>query len=124
MLYEILQAPLRATLVSLGACQTAQVEGPATFPESLAHAFLGGGAQFVIASLWNAFDDECEKFAQRFYGALKQGTAPAAAFREAQLAQLESLGGYHDGYAFSDAELTRAANFVLLSARQPERNIA
>jgi tetratricopeptide (TPR) repeat protein len=126
MLYEILGASLRASIVSLGACRTAKIEGPSTFPESLAHAFLGGGAQYVVASLWDAFDEDCLTFAENFYGALTCGSEPAAAFRDAQLRQAESIGLSSTGCDYGmldDHDFSRFANFVLLSARkQQERN--
>jgi CHAT domain-containing protein len=123
MLYEILGTSLRASIVSLGACRTARIEGPNSFPESLAHAFLGGGAQYVVASLWDAFDDECLKFAGDFYGALTDGSEPAAAFRDAQLRQAESIGFTStsgDYGALNDDHFAQFANFVLLSACRQE----
>ncbi len=120
MLYEVLGVPLRAKVVSLGACHTARSEGPTTFPESLAHAFLGAGAQFVIASLWAADDDQSLHFSNNFYTMLKQGASPAVAFRRAQLRQANYLraNGRRDYVSFADEDFARMANFVLLSARK------
>lgn len=118
----VLGVPLRATVISLGACHTATSEGPATFPESLAHALLGAGVRFVIASLWEADDNECRRFARDFYTALKQGIDPAAAFHQAQLQQAANLrfAADHCNYdCFSDSDFASVANFILLSARKP-----
>jgi CHAT domain-containing protein len=123
MFYEILSVPLHAQVVSLGACHTAESEGPISFPESLGHAFLGAGARFVIASLWAAVDEEARSFAHGFYGALNQSKEPPVAFRQAQLqqvARLRSTLGRSDYASFVDEDFAWLANFVLLGARRKQ----
>jgi CHAT domain-containing protein/tetratricopeptide (TPR) repeat protein len=123
MLHEVLGVPLRATIISMGACHTARSEGPATFPESLAHALLGAGASFVIASLWEADDNECRRFAHEFYTALKQGVDSTTAFHKAQSQQVAKQCialGRRNYDSFSDRDFASVANFILLSARKPD----
>jgi hypothetical protein len=120
IVHRLLGVPLRAAVVSLGACHTARSEGPTSFPESLAHALVGAGVRFVIGSLWAADDAECLHFSRAFYTALKQSRDPAEAFHEAQLEQLQRLrsgASRDDGAALNDEDFARAANFVLISAR-------
>jgi CHAT domain-containing protein len=119
LLYEILQVRLKAIVVSLGACHTAKSEGPTFFPESLAHVLLGAGAQVVIASQWQANDEESLHFAHDFYTTLKQDTDPIKAFHQAQLIQVKryyssSPQGIMDWSC--EEILARIANFVLFSA--------
>ena len=119
MFYEILGVPVRATVLSLGACQTAKSDGPVSFPESLAHALLGAGARFVLASLWDADPEECAAFHHEFYLALREDQDPVTAFKRAQQTQIEAwqaLRDRGDGPTCDEA-LAKRANFVLLSAR-------
>lgn len=120
-LHEVLGVCLRASVVDLGACHTARSDGPTSFPESLGHAFLGAGASVVIASLWEAVDNEAMNFASDFYNMLKLNTDPYFAFHRAQLQQVTRLrlsSKYGDSTHFSDLDLAQMANFVLLSARK------
>ena len=119
LLHEFLGAPMKATLVSLAACHTAKSEGPTSFPESLGHVLLGTGAQFVLASLWAAHDEESLLFSTDFYTMLKKVLDPVVAFQQAQIQQwkrLSSSMGSDEYKSFSDYDFARVANFVLLSA--------
>jgi CHAT domain-containing protein len=110
MLFEVLGSPVRASVVNTAACYTARAEGPMSFPESLAHAFLGSGARFVVASLWQANDEECLAFDTDFYRELQTDADVPRAFRAAQVRQMQRTEQV-DGEA-----LYRCANFVLLGA--------
>ncbi len=118
LLHEMLSTKLQATLISLGSCHTAKSEGPLSFPESLAHVLLGMGARFVVASLWEADDQECLNFNRYFYNALKDSLDPVVAFKQAQLERLYHSSSYDSkGYAsIKDEDFALLANFVLLSA--------
>jgi len=78
---------LAADLVVLSACWTA--DGFSYLGEgisSLTRAFLRGGVPRVVASLWQVDDAAGAALMKRFYAKmLRDGLAPAAALREAQL---------------------------------------
>jgi CHAT domain-containing protein len=85
---EIQNLDLRAELVVLSACETAQgVEVVGEGQVGLAHAFIYAGAARVVASLWKVDDEGTSQFMQRFYYEMsKEGgdLAPAEALRAAQ----------------------------------------
>lgn len=73
-------------LVVLSACSTAQSRaGDARGNVTIARAFLDGGAKTVVATLRPVPDDAAAAFSVRFHEALRNGSAPAAAVRAAQL---------------------------------------
>lgn len=85
--YEIYNLRLPADLVVLSACQTGlgkQIRGEGLV--SLARGFMYAGAARVVVSLWNVDDVSTAELMSRFYrGILKDGLAPAAALRVAQI---------------------------------------
>ena len=86
-LYEVYNLRLRADLVVLSACQTAlgkQMRGEGLL--GLTRGFMYAGAPRVVSSLWSAQDQATAELMARFYRAmLRDGLAPAAALRSAQL---------------------------------------
>jgi CHAT domain len=117
MLYEILERQCAADMVNLAACYTGRTEGPMSFPESLAHAWLGAGARFVIASLWPANDRECLAFAEDLYGEYRTSGDAMSAFHHAQICQLERLrAGARFEIVPPGSELYRTAYFTILGA--------
>jgi tetratricopeptide (TPR) repeat protein len=69
-------------LVTLSACGTAEGRNTAgEGVEALSQAFLAGGAESVVASLWPVDDRATRVFMQRFYAALADGAAPAEALQ-------------------------------------------
>ncbi|MCC6536434.1 MAG: CHAT domain-containing protein, partial [Bryobacterales bacterium] len=88
---DIAGMPLRAHLVTLSACTAA---GAKTFKgEGLvgfAWAFLGAGAENVVASLWEVDDASTPQLMDQMYRQLQLGRSPGEALREAKLALLRS----------------------------------
>ncbi len=86
-LADISNLRLAAGLVVLSGCETArgrEVGGEGMI--GLSRAFMHAGAERVVASLWSVVDRATAELIGRFYSAmLRDGIAPAAALREAQL---------------------------------------
>lgn len=87
-LRDIYNLRLGADLVVLSGCETAlgkQVRGEGLL--GLTQGFLYSGARQVLASLWRIEDQATAELMARFYRALLlDGSPPAAALRQAQLA--------------------------------------
>ncbi len=84
--HELLKRRVPLDLVILSACSTAQSRaGDARGSVTIARAFLDGGAKTVVATLRPVPDDAAALFSVRFHEALRNGSAPAAAVRAAQL---------------------------------------
>lgn len=84
--FEALQLPLKADLVVLSGCQTAQGEiVPGEGLIGLSYAFLAAGADRVLASLWPVADAPTAELISSFYRhLLGAGQSEATALREAQ----------------------------------------
>jgi CHAT domain-containing protein len=89
---EIAALDLRALrLAVLSACETARERsGHASGVDGLAGAFLAGGAQGVVASLWRVSDARTRPFMLRFHRAYRAHGDAGRALREAQLALLRA----------------------------------
>lgn len=88
---EIRRLPLSGKAVVLAACRGADGEvlaGEGAL--SLAHPFLGAGAEVVIASLWNLEDAAAARFGRRLYRQLGGGSSAGAAFAAAQRESIEA----------------------------------
>lgn len=88
---QIAGMKLRTHLVTLSACTAAGAkafrgEGLVGF----AWAFLGAGAENVVASLWEVDDASTPQLMEQMYRQLQLGRPPAEALREAKLALLRS----------------------------------
>jgi CHAT domain-containing protein len=87
---EIARLPLtRTSIVVLAACgtlrgNTERVEG---IP-SLARAFMAAGVPTVVGTLWDIPDESSAPLFLAFHQRLRQGLNPAAALRDAQIAQI------------------------------------
>ncbi len=78
---------LAPATVVLSGCETGLADaGSGDEMVGLVRAFLIAGASRVLASLWPVDDAVTAGFMAHFYGALRQGQAPAAALGEAQRA--------------------------------------
>ena len=86
-LHEVYNLNWSADLVVLSACQTAlgkEIKGEGLV--GLTRGFMYGGAERVMASLWNVNDSATAQLMTRFYaGLLGKGMTPAAALRAAQV---------------------------------------
>lgn len=88
---EVLGLPLRATLVTLSACDSGlgRVTGEGML--GLCRSFLHAGAGSVVVSLWRVSDLVGRFQMSRFYESLADGIAPTRALRRAQLDTLAAL---------------------------------
>jgi CHAT domain-containing protein/Tfp pilus assembly protein PilF len=90
-LYDIYNLKLNADLVVLSACQTAlgkEIKGEGLV--GLTRGFMYAGSPRVVASYWRIDDRATADIMKRFYSAmLKDGLAPAAALRAAQVSMLQ-----------------------------------
>ena len=84
-LLEMHRLDLHGTkLVVLSACETSARPSRGDMALALAGAFLGAGADAVLASLWPVNDKATALLMEHFYAALAAGHCPAAALRVAQ----------------------------------------
>lgn len=82
---EVAGARIRSRLTVLAACRTAVSDpGDGRALTTLAGAFLAGGSEAVVASLWDVGDQATAAFMEQFYWQLARGRAPAAALRLAK----------------------------------------
>ncbi len=95
-LRELLASPaelLRAQLVVLSACQTSVLDRELPGESlNLTSGVLAAGANAVIGSLWPVDDAATATLMRHFYEALRGGTPPADALREAQRATAAEPG--------------------------------
>jgi CHAT domain-containing protein/Tfp pilus assembly protein PilF len=87
-------------LVTLSACETASGEvhvGEGVY--GLRRAFVLAGARNLVMTLWNVRDRVAAEQMQNFYRAYRDGAAPAAALRKAQIQTIERLRSLLDGAA-------------------------
>lgn len=107
---EIRRMPWRAELVTLSACRSAGArnyggEGLV----GLAWAFLEGGAQNVIAGLWDVNDRSTASLMGALYRGIGRGEKPEAALRQAKLELLRSNGPYAKPYYWAPFLFFRGA---------------
>jgi len=89
--HDVMGLKLRTKLVTLSACTAAGAksfrgEGLIGF----AWAFLGAGAENVVATLWEVDDGSTPQLMEQMYRQIRLGRPPAVALREAKLAFLRS----------------------------------
>lgn len=106
-LHDIYNLDLNADLVVLSACSTAlgrEVRGEGMV--GLTRGFMNAGAQRVVASLWPVRDRAAAEFMSVFYrDMIREGKAPAAALRNAQL-ELASQRRWRDPHYWAGFFLT------------------
>jgi tetratricopeptide (TPR) repeat protein len=85
-LYDLYKLRLRASLVTLSACETG-VNDVLAGDElvGLARGFFQAGAASLVVSLWAVDDASTADLMQRFYAYLEAGLGPASAMRQAQI---------------------------------------
>lgn len=102
--HEVLDIPLRARLVVLSACQTGLGSGidsdvpPGDDWVGLVRAFLGAGAQHVIATLWPVEDRSTARLMERLHRKLRAGMTTVSALSDAQreaLRNAETAGPFY-----------------------------
>jgi CHAT domain-containing protein len=85
--YEIQRLALpRTQVVVLASCETAGgASSPVEGVISMARSFLAAGAPVVVASLWSVDDELTTRVMVPFHRALRAGSDPSTALRDAQL---------------------------------------
>jgi tetratricopeptide (TPR) repeat protein len=85
-LHDLSSMRLRASLVTLSACETG-VNGVLAGDElvGLARGFFLAGAATVVVSLWAVNDASTAQLMERFYSHIQSGTHPGAALRLSQI---------------------------------------
>ena len=102
---DVKSAQIRARLVVLSCCHSAQGEIKAEGVVGIARAFLGAGARSVLVSLWAIDDKATLEFMKHFYQHLVAGKSASEALNRAMNCMREST-------EFSD--VTHWAPFVLI----------
>jgi CHAT domain-containing protein/tetratricopeptide (TPR) repeat protein len=88
---DVMQAPLRADLVTISACRSSGARAYAGEGlVGLARAFLQAGAGSVIAGLWDVSDRSTSEIMDRMYDQIGAGMHPAESLREAKLSFIRS----------------------------------
>jgi CHAT domain-containing protein/Tfp pilus assembly protein PilF len=102
---EIIHHRLRADLVTISACQSA--DGRTYSGEGLvglSWAFLRAGAHNVVAASWDVTDASTPQFMDKFYEELAKGAGPDAALRIAKLSLLRN-SNFHDPFYWASFQL-------------------
>ena len=87
---DVRAAKLRARLVVLSCCHSAQGEVTAEGVVGIARAFLGAGARSVLVSLWAIDDETTMEFMKAFYKDLSLGCSASVAVQRAMKCLRES----------------------------------
>lgn len=83
---DIIDVPLRASLVTLSACRSSGARSYAGEGlVGLTWAFLQAGSRHVVAGLWDVADQSSTLLMDSFYKGIAAGTAPSEALRTAQI---------------------------------------
>ena len=91
---DISQIQLRAKLVVLSCCHSAQGQVRAEGVVGIARAFLGSGARSVLVALWAIPDEATEQLMSRFYKHLVRGESASESLHQA--VKWMRSNGYHD----------------------------
>ena len=87
---DVKAAKLRAKLVVLSCCHSAQGEVSSEGVAGIARAFLGAGARSVLVSLWAIDDTATFEFMRIFYKHLKDGNSASVSLNRAMNCLRES----------------------------------
>ena len=87
---DVLKAKIRARLVVLSCCHSAQGEVKSEGVVGIARAFLGAGARSVLVSLWAIDDEATMEFMKVFYEHLVHGRSASEALNKAMKSMRES----------------------------------
>ena len=80
---DISKIRLRARLVVLSCCHSAQGQIKTEGVVGIAHAFLGSGARSVLVALWAIQDEATKQFMSRFYEHLVRGESASESLHQA-----------------------------------------
>ena len=80
---NISKVKLRAKLVVLSCCHSAEGQISAEGVVGIARAFLGSGARSVLAALWAIEDEATEQFMSHFYESLVRGKSASESLQQA-----------------------------------------
>ena len=87
---DVLEAQIRARLVVLSCCHSAQGEVKSEGVVGIARAFLGAGARSVLVSLWAIDDEATMEFMKVFYQQLVHGRSASESLNKAMKSMRES----------------------------------
>ena len=87
---DVRAGKLRARLVVLSCCHSAQGKITAQGVVGIARSFLGAGARSVLVSLWAIDDEATMEFMKSFYGELSLGCSASVAVQRAMKCLKES----------------------------------
>ena len=87
---DVQAAKLRAKLVVLSCCHSAQGEVSSEGVVGIARAFLGAGARSVLVALWSIDDEATVEFMRSFYQNLKDGNSASVSLNRAMKCLRES----------------------------------
>ena len=107
---EIRRLPLKASLVTLSACDTGVGPVGEEGVANIVNSFIEAGAQSVVATLWSLEDHATSQLMISFYGHLARGEGKAEALRKAQL---ELLNSGNPPYFWAGFELDGDPNTTL-----------
>ena len=92
---EVLSVHIRARLVVLSCCHSAQGAIMAEGVVGIARAFMGAGARSVLVSLWAIDDEATLAFMRNFYNHLVQGKSAGESLNQA-MKDLRESDNYSD----------------------------
>ncbi|XP_066025649.1 tetratricopeptide repeat protein 28-like [Pocillopora verrucosa] len=87
---DVQAAKLRAKLVVLSCCHSAQGKVSSEGVVGIARAFLGAGARSVLVALWSIDDEATMKFMESFYENLKKRNSASVSLNRAMKCLRES----------------------------------
>ena len=87
---DVQAAKLRAKLVVLSCCHSAQGKVSSEGVVGIARAFLGAGARSVLVALWSIEDEATVEFMRSFYRNLKDGNSASVSLNRAMKCLRES----------------------------------
>lgn len=92
--HELFGQPMRAHLVTLSACRTAEQGGLLEGASGIAAAFAYNGCRNILMSLWDVDDKATKEIMTGFYRYLAEGKDKAAALRLSKLDYLKNTDRY------------------------------
>jgi CHAT domain-containing protein len=98
---EILEMRLKASLVVLSACNTAQGKTTGDGIIGLSRSLIAAGVPSVIVSLWSVPDAPTAELMQTFYLNLQKNSDKAQALRQAMLTTMKTHPQPRDWAAFT-----------------------